>query len=98
MGVYCFDLDNTLCFSIGDDYERSTPYQDRIDAVNRLYDQGHTVIIFTARGSLSGRDLEEFTHGQLQKWGLRFHSLRLGKPFADFYIDDKAVKDTEFFD
>ena len=98
MAVYCFDLDNTLCLSYGDDYERSTPYENRIDAVNELYDQGHTVIVFTARGSLTGKDLGKFTEEQLLKWGLRFHSLQLGKPFADFYIDDKAVKDSEFFE
>ena len=97
MAVYCFDLDNTLCRSLGDDYERSTPIEERIQAVNELYDQGHTVIVLTARGSLTGKNLEEFTAMQLRNWGLRYHSLQLGKPFADFYIDDKAVKDTDFF-
>ena len=98
MAVYCFDLDNTLCRSLGDDYENSTPIRERIDVVNRLYDQGHTVIVLTARGALTGKKLEEFTEMQLLDWGLRYHSLQLGKPFADFYIDDKAVKDTDFFD
>ena len=98
MTVYCFDLDNTLCRSQGDDYESSTPYRERIDAVNKLYDQGHTVLVFTARGYVTGKNLEKFTEAQLLNWGLRFHSLHFGKPFADFYIDDKAVRDTEFFD
>lgn len=98
MAVYCFDLDNTLCISHGDNYESSTPHIERIAAVNKLFDEGNTVIILTARGSLTGKNLRQFTEAQLLGWGLRYHSLHFGKPFADFYIDDKAVRDTEFFD
>ena len=47
--VYCFDLDNTLCNTEGNYYE-SYPIQSRIDKVNKLYDEGNTIIIDTARG------------------------------------------------
>ncbi|MDA8796540.1 hypothetical protein N9N06_03660, partial [Aquiluna sp.] len=87
----------TLCLSHGDDYKSSTPYLNRIKYVNELFDEGHTIIILTARGSVSGLDLEELTRDQLHAWGVRYHVLKLGKPYADFYIDDKAVKDTDFF-
>ena len=38
-----------------------------------------------------------FTKNQLKKWGLRFNKLILGKPSADFYIDDKGIKDEDYF-
>ena len=33
---------------------------------------------------------------QLKKWNVKYHELHLGKPCNDFYIDDKALKDTDF--
>ena len=39
----------------------------------------------------------EMTLEQLKTWGVKFHSLHLGKPSGDAYIDDKGVKDVEFF-
>ena len=35
---------------------------------------------------------------QLTDWKVQFHKLMLGKPAADFYIDDKAINDGEFFE
>jgi hypothetical protein len=43
-------------------------------------------------------ELYNFTHDQLLGWGVKFHKLFLGKPAGDVYIDDKACKDTDFFD
>jgi hypothetical protein len=40
----------------------------------------------------------DFTHKQLLEWGCMFHDLFLGKPSADYYIDDKGVSAHEFFD
>ena len=62
-----------------------------IDKVNRLYDSGHRISFFTARGSTSGIDWNEFTEAQLKGWGVKFHKLILGKPHADIYIDDKSI-------
>jgi len=39
----------------------------------------------------------DITLQQLNDWGCKFHQLMLGKPSADYYIDDKAVTDKEFF-
>ena len=88
---YCFDLDLTLCFTEGTDYENAVPIVNRIEKVNRLYEAGHIIKIYTARGSKSGLDFYELTKKQLSNWGVCFHELHLGKPAADFYIDDKAV-------
>jgi hypothetical protein len=96
--IYCFDIDNTICTTIGNIYFESLPIKDRIALVNRLYDDGHTIKLFTARGSTSGMDWRDFTEAQLKKWGVKYHELIVGKPHADIYIDDKAMNINDFFD
>jgi hypothetical protein len=96
--IICFDLDNTLCVTIGADYENSKPITDRIDKVNKLYDSGVTILIDTARGSETGIDWTELTETQLKEWGVKYHKLRVGvKLNADLYVDDKGMKDNIFF-
>jgi len=96
--IYCFDLDNTLCETKGNIYEEAQPYKDRIAFVNDLYSRGHTIIIDTARGCVSGKNWWHFTNEQLKSWGLKYHTLRTGVKWgADFFIDDKALSDKEFF-
>ena len=94
--VFCFDLDQTLCLSTNDDYSNSIPLENRINFVNELYKQGHHIIIHTARGSLTGLDWYNFTVTQLNSWKLNYHELILKKPYADFYIDDKAINVNDF--
>lgn len=98
MKTYCFDLDNTLCLSTDTNYESSVPFESRIQKVNGLFEEGNRIVIHTARGDLTGLDLRALTERQLSAWGLRYHELRMGKPFADHYIDDKAVLDSDFFE
>ena len=94
--IYCFDLDSTLCTG---GFNCLVPYINRIKKVNELYDQGHEIIIETARGSQTGIDHTAITKSQLKKWGVQYHQLRVGiKIYADFYIDDKGISDKEFFD
>lgn len=96
--IILFDLDNTLCNTEGNYYEAATPKQDRIDYVNKLYDDGHTIIIDTARGCVSGRNWFYFTLEQLKGWGVKFHTLRTGVKFgADIFVDDKGFNDKVFF-
>ena len=47
---YVFDLDGTLCTNANNDYCNSTPIINRIEYVNKLYDEGNNIIIYTARG------------------------------------------------
>ena len=102
--IYVFDLDHTLCHvefidNYRWDYQNATPFKERIAIGNKLYEQGHQIIIDSARGSNSGKDWKVMTNKQLESWGLKFHILRTGVKFpADHYIDDKAISDKEFFD
>ena len=96
--IYVFDLDGTLCATKGRDYPNSVPIDSRIAAVNRLHDEGHVILIDTARGSLTGENWRGLTELQLRRWGVKYHELRVGKKlYADLYIDDKGVTAEEFF-
>ena len=57
--TYVFDIDGTICSKTDGDYIQAQPNSQRIQRVNELYDEGHTII--------------------------------------DFYIDDKGIKDEDFF-
>ncbi len=89
--IYCIDIDGVLCDDMLGDYEHSTPDFNVIKKVNKLYDSGHIIKIFTGRGSATGIDWKEFTIDQLKKWGVKYHELIFGKPVADVFIDDKAI-------
>jgi len=103
--IYVFDIDNTICKTPDNNYDKSEPYVDRIAEINELYYAGHTIIYQTARGMgrtnnnvMSAYKLfYDFTRRQLDAWGAKYHDLFLGKPAADVYVDDKGVNDGKFF-
>ena len=64
--------------------------------MNKLYDEGHTIIIDTARGSVSGKNYFFFTINQLKSWGVKFHTVRTGIKIATSFIDDKEFKTSVF--
>jgi mannose-6-phosphate isomerase len=94
MKIY-IDIDNTICYHecLDDnfDYTNALPYQKKIDKANSLYDKGHTIVYWTARGTMTGKDWRQVTEKQLDKWGAKYHELILGKPTFDIFIDDKNV-------
>lgn len=91
MTIYAFDIDGTICSNTYGKYELAEPFEQRIEVINHLYKNGHTIKMFTARGSTTTKDWYKFTNAQLNKWGLKFHFLIMGKPEADIFIDDKAI-------
>jgi histidinol phosphatase-like enzyme len=98
MKKFCFDIDGVICRTAKSNYKSSKPNYKVIKIINKLYDQGHYIIIFTAR--YMGRNKENillakkqgynFTNAQLKNWGLKFHKLIFGKPSFDVLVDDKA--------
>jgi hypothetical protein len=103
--TYVFDIDGTLCTLSDGKYENAQPMQERIDQVNSLYEKGHTITLNTARGMgrtedsplLAEKMFRDLTKKQLEGWGVKYHRLFMGKPSGDVYIDDKGVKDEDFF-
>jgi hypothetical protein len=93
------DIDDTICRTPDNgDYSRAEPIPDRVEKVNSLYDEGHVIVFWTARGSGTGIDWADVTQRQLQAWGVRYHQLMFGKPAFDVFIDDKSVNSNMFFD
>ena len=61
------DIDETICETPENrNYELSTPISQRIKEVNALYDRGHTIVYWTARGTGSGIDWRETTERQFK--------------------------------
>ncbi len=88
--TYCFDIDGTIC-NKDVKYENAKAYPSVVAKINSLYDEGHTIILYTARGSKSGLDWTDLTNQQIKKWGIKCHEVKLGKPFYDLMIDDRAI-------
>ena len=99
MNIYV-DIDDTICFHQHKDtrsYENAKPYESRIRHVNSLYDNGHKIIYWTARGTVTGIDWRDVTEEQLKRWGCKYHELILKKPAYDIFIDDKNINCHEYF-
>lgn len=89
--IIYIDIDETICTSKNKDYPNAVPLQANIDKANKLYDEGHTIVYWTARGSGSGKDWTDLTNRQIKEWGVKHHQVKLGKPSYDLFIDDKAL-------
>ena len=90
--IIYIDIDETICDSpIDRDYTLSVPIQDNIDKANKLFDEGHTIVYWTARGTGSGIDWDTVTRQQFDLWGVKYHDLKFGKPYYDLFIDDKNM-------
>ena len=92
MKIYV-DIDNTICKTDGMNYSEATPISSNIKKINQLYDKGHTIKYWTARGTVTKKDFYDLTFNQLNKWGCKFHSLSVGeKPAYDLLICDKTKR------
>ena len=85
------DIDGTICNTHNSDYLKSIPRAKNIAVFNKLYDQGHQIHYWTARGANSGKNWDEFTVMQLKQWNVKFTTINMGKLHYDIWIDDKAI-------
>ena len=88
------DIDETICFYDEErDYKLAKPIQKNINKINKLYDEGHQITYWTARGTVTKIDWYEVTKKQLKKWGCKYHKLITGKkPAYDLLICDKTKR------
>ena len=94
--TFVVDVDGVVASLVPEnDYRRSQPLRANIARINALHAAGHRIVLFTARGSATGKDWTELTARQLEDWGVLHHELRFGKPAADYYIDDRHVSLTD---
>ena len=97
----CFDLDHTLVTypTISGDYRTVQPINKMIELSRQLKQEGHTIIIYTARRMETHRnnvgavirDIGKITIDTLEQFQIPYDELLFGKPIADMYIDDRAV-------
>lgn len=91
----CFDIDGTLIYDL---YKNPASIEKNVKFCNEAYKNGHHIILHTARGMLSTNRNEilieksrSYIESILQKNGILYNELILMKPYADLYIDDKAI-------
>ena len=97
----CFDLDGTLVTDpyTERDYTSVRPIHKNIEYLRYMKSLNHYIIIHTARrmkthngnvGKLI-KDIGKITLDTLEEFNIPYDEIYFGKPWADFYIDDKAV-------
>lgn len=95
----CFDLDGVICNTKKNFYKKSKPKISTIRFINKLYNKGYFIKIYTAR--YMGRNNDniikakkagfKFTEKQLKNWNLKYHKLIVGKTSYDYIVDDKSI-------
>lgn len=85
--VILIDIDGTICPEGPPlDRPRAKPLPGAIEAVNRLTEEGHIVVLWTGRG------WTEYvaTKTWLDEHGFKYAQILMGKPIANLIIDDRA--------
>ena len=84
----------------GGEYAKAGPLLHGIAQVNKLYDMGYKITLFTARygDREKGNIHKQYERGYrewtdwLAKHGVKYHHAFMGKPAGVMYIDDKAAR------
>ena len=95
--IYRIDIDDTIIKTDIDNngyYHIKSIYSDIVRKINKLYDEGHTIIIETGR---HWNHLKS-TLKHLEECEVKYHSLIMGKPPADYILDDKSISPDEFLE
>ena len=103
--IYVVDIDGTISNCPTGQYEKSEPMMDRIEKLNKIYDQGNSIVFYTARGMgrFDGDPVKahetfyDLTFNQLKSWGCKFDELHMGKFHVHYFIDDKGINSEDFF-
>jgi uncharacterized HAD superfamily protein len=85
------DLDGVICTEERT-FERplAQPLPGAREALQRLRAAGHTIVIYTARNWPEYRVTKQW----LDEHGFEYDGLQMGKPAADVWIDDRAIRFT----
>lgn len=96
------DLDGTICElkSEGESYADLAPKPGASERIAELRAAGHTVVIHTARnmattGGNVGKavaNIGKITLDWLSRHGIEYDEICFGKPNAEVYLDDRAVR------
>ncbi|MGE0480796.1 MAG: hypothetical protein AB7Q17_10040 [Phycisphaerae bacterium] len=89
------DMDGVICTEERT-FERALaqPLDGARDALAQLKAAGHTVIVYTGRGWPEYRATKQW----LDDHGMQYDAIHMGKPIADVWIDDRALRFTNWND
>lgn len=91
--IIYIDVDETICYTpTSREYKNAEPILENIAKINKLYDEGNTIVYWTARGSKKQINWYTLTKQQLDNWGAKYNELRVDKPYYDLFIDDKTLR------
>lgn len=88
MKCYAVDIDGVLCEISTLPFTERPPIKKNIAATNKLYDEGHIVILHTARLNEDKVETEYWT----RLHGIKYHAIVYNKLKADYYIDDRNLQ------
>jgi len=89
---FVFDIDGVIArLEPNNEYDNAKPNENMIAVINKLFELGNYIVLYTARGYVTGIAWSATTKKQLESWRLQYHELHFGKPNADYYIDDKMI-------
>lgn len=102
-----FDIDNTITFTERGDYANALPNLALIDKLKEYKENGFEIVLFSARNMRTYEGnigkINANTLPTLLEWlnlhDVPFDEVIVGKPwcgFEGFYIDDRAVRPSEF--
>jgi capsule biosynthesis phosphatase len=111
--TFVMDVDGTICVAdkypngkSGNDYANARPIWPVIQRIRKLKEEGHTIILHTARGmrTYSG-DVEQVRLNVLpvllswlHRHDVPYDDIKIGKPWGPnvYYIDDRALSPSDF--
>lgn len=99
-----FDVDKTILVTKDRDYDNSQPIEGVIEGMRALKKEGWRIVLHTARGQgRSNGDIEKVREDVTkeikdfcEKYRVPYDELILGKVWAHFYVDDRAMRPEEF--
>lgn len=101
--IFLIDIDGTICEDVKNEegeekMKKAKPFEESIRAVNRLYDEGHYICLFTSRKE----EHRKVTEMWLKKHGVKYHQIIFNKPrktgrYVEYHwIDNVKVRATTF--
>lgn len=98
------DVDDTLSVTTTHDWQNAEPIWQTVNKINKLYDEGWTIILVTARGQIScngdfqkaDKKYRAGMESWLKRYGVKYHMLSFQKYLAAYYVDDKSLTPEEF--
>lgn len=106
MTTLAIDIDDVICTNHRKlSYDKCEPRKEVINKINELHDKlGFEIVLHTSRGMIScNGDINkaiEKNESILKEWlennNVKYDKIIFGKPFADLYIDDRALDVIDF--